>query len=194
MSKKPIIAAALLTGLACLTGCTVTGPNTGPFGAGILALPIPVSPFYQKKLEDKFWEHERYERVPILGPVTSGAEPVALDPPTPDEVMRALEPSVEGGLPFLHEVQRNKVRMTIDPIADYIDPPRFYPLIGWAQLHHAHYKCTLFYEEVTWVGWPFPYKTTDEDASEVIYIDHNHFHMVGHADGGRGTHYAAPPE
>jgi hypothetical protein len=84
----------------------------------------------------------------------------------------------------LHEVQRNNVRITIDKIADYVDPPRFIPLIGPAQLHHAHYKCTIYYTEVTRVGWPIPYTTRNEDAREVIYIDHNHFHMVGNVDTG----------
>ena len=50
------------------------------------------------------------------------------------QVAAAL-PNVEGGLPFLDEVQRNNVRMTVELIADYVDPPRFYPIIGWAQLH-----------------------------------------------------------
>ncbi|MCL6502442.1 MAG: hypothetical protein K6T86_07125 [Pirellulales bacterium] len=146
--------------------------------------PLPVSPLWQKQQEDRFWERERYTRVPVMGPITSGGPPVALDPPTPDEVIRALEKArpIQGGVPLLHEVQRNNVRMVIEPIADYVDPPRVYPLIGPAQLHHAHYKCTIYFTETTRVGWPLPYTTVDEDASEVIYIDHNHFHMVGNVE------------
>ncbi|MCE9605004.1 MAG: hypothetical protein K8U03_08895 [Planctomycetia bacterium] len=157
---------------------TTYGPGTG------LPIPIPVSPYYQDKFEDAYWNKERYERVPILGPITSGGAPKALDPPTPDEVMRGLEKasSVEGGVPLLWERQRNNVRMIIEPIADYIDPPRVYPMVGPAQLHHAHYKCTIYYSETTRVGWPVPYTTVDEDSREVIYIDHNHLHMVGDVD------------
>jgi len=116
---------------------------------------------------------------------------VALDPPSEDEVMRALEAarSVEGGLPFLHEMNRNNVRIVVDPIADYVDPVRVYPLIGPAQLHHAHYKCTIHFTEVTRVGWPIPYTTVDEDAQEVVYIDHNHLHLVGNVDSGPGGNY-----
>lgn len=196
MSNKTFAMTALLLAmLAGMTGCkTAVGPNIFPFGDLVGTTPVPVSPYFQKRLEDKFWMHERYGRVPILGPITSGGPPVALDPPTPDEIVRALEPSVQGGLPFLHEIQRNNVRMIVEPIADYVDPPRFYPLIGWAQLHHAHYKCTIFYQEVTRVGWPLPYTTVDEDAREVIYIDHNHFHIVGNVDGGADSHYAAAPQ
>ncbi|MES1213525.1 MAG: hypothetical protein ABUL64_02980, partial [Singulisphaera sp.] len=133
--------------------------------------PMPVSPYFQKKHEDKFWVHERYERVPILGPVTGPHEPVALDPPSPDEVMRALEKihPVSGNVPLLYEKQRNNVRMTIEKISDYTDPPRFYPLIGPAQHHHCHYKCTVYYSDTTRCGYPVPTTTVDEDAREVIY-------------------------
>lgn len=178
---------ALLSAATALstTGCSY--PLNSQFNTPslVLPIPIPVSPYFQKEREDKFWEHERYERVPILGPVTNGPV-VALDPPSPDEIVRALERAhpTEGNIPLLYEKQRNHVRMTIEPIADYIDPVRVIPLIGPAQLHHAHYKCTVYYTEVTHVGWPVPHTTTDEDAREVIYIDHNHFHMVGTGEEG----------
>jgi hypothetical protein len=167
------------------TGCI--RPTMGP----MLPIPIPVSPYFQDKKEDEAWAHERYERVPILGPITAGGPAVALDPPSDDEVMVAFEKArpIEGGLPFLHEVQRNNVRICKEKIADYVDPPRFVPMIGPAQLHHAHYKCTIYYTERTWVGWPIPYSYTDEDSAEVLYIDHNHFHMVGDVDTGVCSHY-----
>ena len=119
-------------------------------------------------------------------PLTAGGPAVALDPPSDDEVMVAFEKArpIEGGLPLLHEVQRNNVRICKEKIADYVDPPRFVPMVGPAQLHHAHYKCTVYYDETVWVGWPIPYSYRDEDAVEVIYVDHNHFHMVGNVDPG----------
>ncbi len=176
-----------LLALGLGTGCTATfGPSPG-----LLGYPIPISPFFQDQLEDKAWEEERYEKVPILGPITSGGPAVALDPPSEDEIMRALESArpVEGGLPFLHEIQRNNVRIVVEPISDYIDPPRVYPLIGPAQLHHAHYKCIIYFSEKTRVGWPIPHTIHNEDAQEVIYIDHNHLHMVGNVDPGPGSNY-----
>jgi hypothetical protein len=158
---------------------------------GLFSIPVHISPYLQDKAEDKFWIKERYDRVPVLGPITAGGPAVALDPPSDDEVMRAFERihPVEGGLPLLHERQINNVRIVKEKIADYVDPPRFYPLIGPAQLHHAHYKCTVYFEKVTHVGWPVPHTLRDEDAQEVIYIDHNHFHMCGHPDAGVGTNY-----
>ena len=129
--------------------------------------------------------------MPILGPVTSGAEVVALDPPSDDEVMRALEKArpVEGGVPLLYERNRNNVRIVKCKIADYVDPPRHYPLVGPAQQHHAHYKCTVYYEDVRRIGWPVPHTLIDEDSQEVIYIDHNHFHMVGPVNTGVGANF-----
>ena len=193
MSSSFIACCFAAVTLAGSTGCMF--PLNTQLGPSIhFPWPMPVSPYFQDKFEDDYWNQERYNKVPILGPVTSGSAPVALDPPSPDEVMRALEKadSVEGGVPLLFERQRNNVRMVIEPIADYVDPPRVYPLIGPAQLHHAHYKCTIYYSETTRVGWPVPYTTVDEDSREVIYIDHNHLHMVGDVcvDGhaGHGGH------
>jgi hypothetical protein len=181
---------AVTAGIFSSTGCMNLGPSLG-----ILAFPIPVSPYYQKKKEDEFWNHERYERAPILGPLPAGSEIVALDPPSDDEVMRALEKAqpVQGGMPLLWERNRNNVRIVKEKIADYVDPPRFYPLVGPAQQHHAHYKCTVYYEDVRRIGWPVPHTLVDEDAREVIYIDHNHLHMVGNVDTGQGSPYGPPP-
>ncbi len=193
MFRKAAFAAVgvlVLASLVSTPGCSWTafGPsvNVGPYLA-----PVPLSPFFQDRLEDKFHEKERYERVPILGPITAGGPAVALDPPSEDEIMRALEKAdpIEGGLPFLHEVQRSNVRIVIEPIADYVDPPRVYPMIGPAQLHHAHYKCIVHFDETTRVGWPIPHTTVDEDSQEVIYVDHNHLHVVGNVDGGPGSGY-----
>ena len=191
MSRTITLAALCVTGLLCLfsaTGCTISpvGPNIG-----LLAIPVPVSPFFQKDQEDEFWEQERYRRVPILGPIPAGGPATALDPPSEDEIMRALEDArpVEGGLPFLHEIQRTNVQIVTEPLADYIDPPRVYPMIGPAQLHHAQYKCIVNFTETTRVGWPVPYTTVDEDTQEVLYIDHDHLHMVGNVDPGPGASF-----
>jgi hypothetical protein len=191
MSRRSTWLALVILAVACVsnTGCfwlASQGPSFGP-----LAVPIPVSPWLQKEQEDRFWIHERYERVPVLGPITAGGPAHALDPPSDDEVMRAMERAhpIQGGISLLHEEQRNNVRIVKVKIADYVDPPRFYPLIGPAQLHHAHYKCTVYYTNITRVGWPVPYTKIDEDASEVLYVDHNHFHMVGNVDFGPSNEY-----
>ena len=104
-----------------------------------------------------------------------------LDPPTDDEVLQAWQKanSVQGGLPFLHETDRKNVRIEKEKISDYVDPVRVVPLIGSAQVHHVHYKCTIYRTEVTKVGWLVPHTLTDEDSKDVIYIDRNRIQTVG---------------
>lgn len=184
MFQKKITPIAALLAVSTIVGMSGCSPTYGTFLNGPANCPVPVSPYHQDELEDNFWNHERYEMVPILGPITAGGPAVALDPPSDDEIMRALEKArpVEGGFPFLDEVQRNDVRIVVEPIADYIDPPRVFPLVGPAQQHHAHYKCTIYYRETTRVGWPVPYTADNLDAREVVYIDHNHLHRVGNVD------------
>lgn len=181
VSRYTVICSCLLAGtLVSSMGCI--GATLGP-SIGLLGIPIPVTPYFQDKKEDEHWVHERYGRVPVLGPLSAGGPAVALDPPSDDEIMRALDAAnpVEGGIPMLYEHNRNNVRIVREKIADYVDPPRVYPLIGPAQLHHAHYKCTIYYTDVRRIGWPVPHTLVDEDSREVIYIDHNHFHRVGNA-------------
>ena len=189
-SKTTAIAFALVLLAVTTTGCGWGIVTQGP-SLGILGLPVPVSPYFQDQKEDESWEKERYERVPILGPITSGGEPVALDPPSDDEVMRALEKAqpTEGGIPLLWERSRNDVRIVKEKIADYVDPPRQYPIVGPAQQHHAHYKCTIYFEDVRRIGWPVPHTLRDDECEEVIYIDHNHLHMVGNVDTGAGAKF-----
>lgn len=185
---KHIVGLLLSVGLLSSTGCIgiSNGLNLGP-----LAIPIPVSPYFQEQEELEFHNHERYERVPIIGPTTASGDPIALDPPSDDEVMQALEKArpVRGGIPLLHEKQRNNVQIVKEKIADYTDPPRFIPLIGMARLHHAHYKCTVYFSERTINGWPVPYTLEDKESVEVLYIDHNHFHMCGNPDIGDSAIY-----
>jgi hypothetical protein len=142
-------------------------------------------------MEDEHYEQERYNRVPILGPLTAGGPRAAMDVPTDDEVIRAFFRAhpLKSGVPFLYDVGRNDVRIVKEKLGDYIDPPRFIPLVGPAQLHHAHYKCSIYYNEIVRVGWPVPHSLVDEESMEVIYIDHNHFHLVGNPDAGDNSPY-----
>lgn len=103
--------------------------------------------------------HERYERFPLMGPITSGKSD-KIDLPTDREVLQVLEnnSNFEAKAGVDYKIVKQK-------IADYIDPPRFVPLIGNAALRHQHYKCTIY--------------EGSENVVEVAYIDHKHFHMKG---------------
>ncbi|MCA8986989.1 MAG: hypothetical protein KDA78_05080 [Planctomycetaceae bacterium] len=169
----------LLAGLAVSnSGCTLVGGFLGTAfhlaGFWETTPLIPVTPYWTQKIEDRYWEEERYEKVPILDPVEGENAPIfCLDHPSADEVMRALPDNTEGGVWFLTETARNNVRMTIDPIVDRLDDCRYYPMVGPARLHHCHYKCTVFFDETIRSTWPIPFSHT-EAVEEVVYIDHDH--------------------
>ena len=162
--------------VAATSGCVgVTGP-----GLGVGSIPLPVSPHHQQRAEDRAFEQARYEKTAVLSPITD-TNHIALDPPSDDQVIRELNRvrPIAGSVPGLEVTYRNIKGITKELIADYVDPVRFYPLVGPAQLHHAHYKCTVYFEEVTQVGWPVPHQIKTENGMEVLYIDKDHLHRVG---------------
>lgn len=135
---------------------------------------IPVTPYMSQKVEDAYWDEERYGRVPILDPVEGENAPLfCLDPPSSDEVMRALPDTTSSGMAFIAETSRNNVRIIVEPMVDRLDDCRFYPMVGPARLHHCHYKCTVYFEEVKRSYWPVPFTHRDQ-REEVVYVDHDH--------------------
>jgi len=169
----------LVLAVAASSGCVgVQGP-----GVGVASIPVPVSPYHQQKAEDHAFEQARYSKVAILPPIIEESH-IALDPPSDDEVIRMLERvrPVGGGVPGLETTMRNVKGITKEPIGDWVDPPRVAPLVGPVEVHHAHYKCTVYFEEITRVGWPVPHQIKTEDGMEVLYIDKDHFHRVGGGD------------
>ncbi|MEW4489849.1 hypothetical protein KOR42_04390 [Thalassoglobus neptunius] len=172
----------LLAALAMVTlptsGCNLLGWTwqtawTGALFFGTTPL-IPVTPYFSQEIEDTYWEEERYKKVPILDPVEGENAPLfCLDPPQPDEVMRALPDDTAGGFPFLAETSRNNVRIVVEPMVDRIDECRFFPQVGPARLHHCHYKCTVYFDEFKRSSWPVPFTAKDQ-VEEVVYIDHDH--------------------
>jgi hypothetical protein len=106
--------------------------------------------------------------------------PIAFDPPSDDEVMRALEDAstTEREWPFLVEMKRDDVRIVKELVKEEVDEPRVYPLMGPAQLHHVRYKCTVIGTKATRFSWPFAFTMVDENVKGVVYINHEHFHAV----------------
>ena len=89
----------------------------------------------------------------VMGPVRAADEETLLPPPTDDEVLQAMNPSVA----FLTNVQIKK-----ELVDQYEDAEKVLPLIGPAVKHHAIYKCTV----------------SDGLTKYVVTIDHNHLHMT----------------
>lgn len=168
MHKLRIGALIAVAVLACCTaGCS-------PFSMGILT-PIPVMPWVTERMEDKYC-HLNDHRTPIMPPIREGfPPPLCEDPPSEGEILRAL-PRVKRGVPYFCEEFRDDIQIVTEPLVDRIDPPRFFPLIGPAQLHHCHWKCIVYYTETFESGTPFPYRCR-KPAVEVVYIDKDHLHL-----------------
>ena len=95
--------------------------------------------------------------------------------PREQEVLRAM-PRVSRGVPYFYEEFRDDITIVNERLVDKIDPPRFFPLVGPAQLHHCHWKSTIYYTETVQSSYPFPVKVVKHRV-EVVYIDKDHLHM-----------------
>jgi hypothetical protein len=157
------------------TGCASPFPvPTNPFSMGIVT-PIPIPPWVTERMEEKYcWKNDF--RTPIMPPIREGyPPPVCEDPPDESQILRAM-PHVCRGIPYWVEEFRDDIQIVTERIVDKIDPPRFYPLVGPAQLHHCHYKCTMYYTETLESGYPFPFRCR-RPRSQVVYIDKDHLHL-----------------
>ena len=90
-------------------------------------------------------------------------------PPGEDEVLRAL-PQVPRGIPGVFEVSRDDINVVAERLVHRVDPPRVFPLLGKAKLHHNAWKCTVFYNETVETSYPHPARATRRRV-EVVYID-----------------------
>ena len=173
-----LLAAALVAPLAT-SGCTLPLVGThilrNPLSMGIYT-PIPVPPWVTENLERKYLWNKLDYRTVIMPPIRQGfPPPVCEDPPDDASVLRALE-DVTRGVPYIYEEFRDDIDIVTERIVDRIDPPRFYPLVGWARLHHCHYKCTVYFTKTVQSDYPFPYKIV-KPSVEVVYIDKDHLHL-----------------
>jgi hypothetical protein len=159
-----LVAAALaLPGMA---GCAHL-----PFAA----LLVPTQPWVPTRMEEKY-QHKNDHRTPILPPIRDGfPPPLCEDPPSDREVLRTM-PRVIRGVPYFLEEFRDDVQIIKNRLVDRIDPPRFYPLIGMAQLHHCHWECVVYYTETIMSSYPFPTYLRKRRV-QVVYIDKDHLHL-----------------
>ena len=150
------------------------GTGCFPFAMGILT-PIPVQPWVAERMNEKY-DSAAEDKTPILPPLQAGKPlPLCEDAPSDTEIMRVL-PRVARGIPYIAEQFRDDVIFVKNRLVDKIDPPRFYPLIGLAQLHHCHWECVVYYTDPTQSDYPFP-TYVKKRRVEVIYIDKDHLHL-----------------
>jgi hypothetical protein len=169
-----ILAAA---GLALFTsGCFA--PFTGIF------TPVPMPAWVADHISQKILNRNDY-RTPILPPLPPGYRPLCEDPPDKAEILRAMRP-VCRGVPYFFEEHRDDIEVTVKKLVDVIDPPRFFPLIGPAQLHHCHWECTVYYTETMSSSYPFPF-TTKRRRVQVLLIDKDHLHQCGSGPDVQGV-------
>jgi hypothetical protein len=146
-----------------------------PYSMG-LATPVPMPPWVTERMEEKY-VHLNDFRTPILAPIREGfPPPLCEDPPDEARILRAL-PHVTRGIPYFYEEHRDNIRVITELLVDKIDPPRFFPLVGPAQLHHCHWKCTVYYDETVESGYPFPFRAV-RARIQVVYIDLDHLHLA----------------
>jgi RNA polymerase sigma factor (sigma-70 family) len=109
---------------------------------------------------------QRPEKATIL---KSASELKELESPPIEEVLRAL-PRVPRGVPGVVEVFRDDIQVVTERLVRQVDPPRFFPLVGEAELHHNHWKCTVHYIDTVEASYPYPVRTK-QPRTEVVYVD-----------------------
>jgi hypothetical protein len=161
--------------------CGASAGCVNPFAMGF-ATPIPMQPWVADRIEERCLTNDH--KAPVLPPIPPGHRPLCEGPPDKAQVLRAM-PRVARGIPYIYEEFRDDIEVTVEKLVDVVDPPRFFPLIGPAQLHHCHWKCTVYYTETVESSHPFPFQCKRR-RSEVIYIDKDHLHLcVPNADAQR---------
>lgn len=174
---RRMLLASVLMVCPFLAGCV-------PFGMGF-ATPVPMQPWVADQIEGRIL-NKADNRVPILPAIPPGHRSYCEDPPDSQEILRAM-PRVTRGIPYIYEEFRDDIEFTVEKLVDRVDPPRFFPLIGPAQLHHCHWKCTVYFTETLESAYPFPFRIKRRRA-EVVYIDKDHLHLcVSSPDAQQAT-------
>jgi hypothetical protein len=92
-----------------------------------------------------------------------------IDAPSDAEVLRALShrpPNVSMAL----NVSRDDIAMVKEQLARQVDPPRIFSLVGEAEIHHYHWKCTVYYRETVESSDP-KRMISKRPRVETVYID-----------------------
>ncbi|HEY2910412.1 MAG TPA: polysaccharide biosynthesis/export family protein, partial [Gemmataceae bacterium] len=111
-------------------------------------------------------------RVPIVG----SSRCLGCDnSPSDAEVLRYLKPLPS--VPNVCETTRDNIVIVKNRLVDKLDEPRFFPLVGPAQLHRCRWECVATYTETTQTFHPFPMKLNAR-KSEILYIDKDYLEVT----------------
>ncbi|MDY3551179.1 RNA polymerase sigma factor [Gemmata sp. JC717] len=162
--KAKLVLLALVTTAALGTAIGQVGPPAAPATAEV---PMSVG----ATLEDLKKENEWLRRqVEALKKKLAAAEARVLgdEPPTDQEVIRALPKPAAGVVREDIMIVKQKIQDRLDPV----DPTRLDPGIAPARLWVQHWECRVYYTESVELPWPVPTKFT-KSRVHVVYIDKN---------------------
>ena len=89
--------------------------------------------------------------------------------------LRALPKTAQ--CPGVYEETRDNLQIVTERVVDKLDPPRFFPLVGPAQMHHCHWKCTVYYMDTIAGLYPFSFRWT-QPCKQIVYVDLDHLHVA----------------
>jgi hypothetical protein len=135
-----------------------------------------VQPWVYDRMQDRY-QHDKDHKTPILPPIRDGYPlPRCEDEPSDLEVLRVFNERRIRGVPYIYEEFQDDLYITKNLVVDSIDPPRFFPLVGMAQLHHCHWECGIYYNDLIQSSYPYP-TYIRKPKMEVVLIDKDHLHL-----------------
>ncbi len=135
-----------------------------------------VQPWVSDRMQNAY-QHDKDFKTPILPPIRAGFPvPRCEDAPTDGEVLRVFNERQVRGVPYLYEEFQDDLTIVKNVVVDKVDPPRFFPLVGMAQLHHCHWECGVYYNDLKQSSYPYP-AYIRKPKVEVISIDKDHLHL-----------------
>lgn len=128
----------------------------------------------QQEIRPCHCEEDRDDLRTIVLGAYRDQDPQCSEEPDEARILRAMKP-VKRGIPYAYEESRDNIQIVTERIVDKIDPPRCFPLVGRAQLHHCQWKCTVYYTETITSRNPSLCRSSRPQV-QVIYIDTDHLH------------------
>jgi hypothetical protein len=127
---------------------------------------------------------------PVLPPLHEGSAQNCDATPSDAEILRVLH---------LKDAPADAVTIVKEKIVDHVDEPRFYPLVGIAQMHHCHWKCTVNYRQINPQESAFWFELSPAMREyltkvTVVYIDKDHLHLCPSPKAEKGNEDDVFPE